>query len=131
MGLNLYKATNEADDIIIFGKSSDPSIPQTRPGPDGKVSCSCSTPSEGIWNSFGREPTPNDMYWQVDVEAVTSNGGQVIHDAGLPVIDIAGNPMGGKYPVGHVSLSFPGQSKGWVERNLLKWLSEGKKVIAN
>ena len=69
------------------------------------------------------------MYWDVDLNTVKANGGQVSFDGGQLTTDLQGNALGGSYPEGHVSLAFPGQSKGWVERNLLNWLKGPYRVI--
>jgi len=115
--------------VIVFGQAGDPSIPQTRPGRDGKVSCSSCSPEEAIKNSFGRLPTEKDLYWELDVDQVLSAGGQVDYDGGQLVTDIYGNELGGTYPEGHVSAYWHGQSKGWVERNLLPMLGPAQPVI--
>lgn len=115
--------------VILFGQKGNPKEPQTRPGHDGKVSCSSCSPEEGIRNSFGRDPTEDDYYWGLDVDKVKSSGGNVEFDAGQPVTDLNGNMLGGNYPEGHVSVFLNGQSKGWVERTLRALLGPAFPVL--
>ena len=120
----------ESGKVILYGSPSNPSLPSTRPGRDGKVSCTCLEPADGIRSSFNRDPRPDDRYWEVDTFAVQQHGGQIVFDGGQPIMDVHGKPLGGTYPRGHVSLVFPDRSKGWVERTLPQWLSAPRKVLA-
>lgn len=89
--------------VILFGKKGDESHPVTRPGKDGKVSCSSCSPEVGLLNSFGRNPEDIDTYFVVDIDKVRSNGGKVEFDGGSPIIDLNGNSLEKNYPTGHVS----------------------------
>jgi hypothetical protein len=126
---NLVQSTtsvaNRADDgIYLFSYRNKPDIPATRPGVDNKVSCNCLNPTEGFQVVTGRSPGPSDYYWQVDAGAIRANGGRIDFDAGQPVTRFpSGEPLGGTYPRGHVSISFPDLSKSQVEKNMYNMIS--------
>jgi hypothetical protein len=118
-------AANRADDgIYLFSYHKKPEIPATRPGADNKVSCNCLNPAEGFQVVAGRPPGPNDYYWRVDVDNVRASGGRIDFDAGQPVTRFpSSEPLGGTYPQGHVSITFPDLSKSQVERNMRNMIS--------
>jgi hypothetical protein len=110
--------------IYLFSYRNKPDIPATRPGGDNRVSCNCLSPAEGFQVVADRPPGPNDYYWRVDTNSVRANGGRIDFDAGQPVTHFpSGESLGGRYPQGHVSISFLDLTKSQVERNMRNMIS--------